>query len=288
MLFLKHFLFDSAFRRTQLLASKRFQKLFPGLYLRMLREPAHILTSGEALSRYTRLHVILRTTDAVMNVNQGRKLEKIGLHTKKDVIRMGSGSVATAAREFAARFGDDKLEVSIVADRLSKDGIELYDELFHGCRFRFESAAPGNAATFRKQIDLALRDDDKTLVAIYEDDYLTDPSAFCLAFKLFNTVQKLSGYTPHNHPDVLRNALLTRLYRIGGESFKMVHTTTCTFIAGADLIRRHRRSFYRYDGYENLSINRVWAKEVCLAPCGWTHAEHLHLSDLSPVQKLLP
>jgi len=280
-------LFDASFRRTQLLASEKFRKLFPVVHHWLGRESPYALHANGDMSRYTRLHIILRTTDAVMNATAPRGLEEIGIRTKKDVIRMGAGSVAVAARAFLDKYGADKLTVSIVADRLSDDGRELYDELFQEVPFEFVPSAPGNANTFRSQIDLASKDDDKTLVAVYEDDYLTDPKAFTTAFSLFNGVPKLCGFTPHAHPDVLRSSLLTRIYKLQGHFYKLVRTTTCTFLAGADLIRRHRRDFIRYDGYENLSINRVWMKEICLAPCCWTLAEHLHCSDLSHVQMLV-
>lgn len=279
-------LFDATFRRAQLLASERFRRLFPWVCRYMRRQARYVLKeTGPA--RYSRLHVILRTTDSVMNVNAERGLECIGIASKTDVIRKGSGSVAVATSVFSRRYDTDRIKVSIVADRLSAAGQRLYKEMFVGVSVEFVESERGNAQTFRAQINLALKDSDDTLVAIFEDDYLTDPETFYSVFELFNSIPKLCGFTPHEHPDGIRNAQPTRIYRLRGRRYKLVQTTTCTFFAGVDLIRRWRRVLLHYDGYENLSINRVWKREICISPCGWTFSEHLHRTELSMEQTLI-
>jgi hypothetical protein len=55
----------------------------------------------------------------------------------------------------------------------------------------------------------------------------------------------------------------------------------------ASKIREYERCLRVYDGWEKGSVGCAWEKEICLAPFGWTLAEHLHLSDLSPVGDLL-
>ncbi|MGN0888066.1 MAG: hypothetical protein ACI4UY_04205 [Kiritimatiellia bacterium] len=234
---------------------------------------------------YRSIHIILRTTDAVVNVNSSRDLEDIGIFTKHDVIRMGARSVFRAARRFVAKYGVEALRMTIVTDRLSAEGRRLYACFGEesGIVCQFVEADQGNAATFRRQIEVAQLDSSDTLVAIFEDDYKCDENMFCEVFDIFNATRGLLGFCPHFHPDVIRRYTAVRIYKIMGRFYQAIPKTCCTFFIGAADIAKYRRHFLRYEGWEDASINDVWQKGICLSPCARTLAEHLHRSDLSPV-----
>ena len=244
-----------------------------------------LLHEKEGGAVYTRLHVILRSTDAVVNVNSSRALECLGIVTKHDVIRAGAKTVFEAAAHFSREQGSDCLKLTIVTDRMSETGRRLYREFARQASLEceFVESAPGNAATFRRQIELALEDSDDTLVAIFEDDYACAKDIFIEVYDLFNRTNGLIGFNPHFHPNLIAVHEPVRLYKLCGKLYQSVRTTCCTFFIGASDVRKHKRSFLRYEGWENASINDVWRRGICLSPCGRTLAEHLHRSDLSPV-----
>lgn len=260
---------------------------FPVLY-RILNSKRELDLGGP--SKIVRLHVILRTTDTVMNLNATRRLEAIGIRTKNDIIRTGGCSLFAAAGRFVAKYGTDVLRITLVTDGLSAAGLSQYTDAAADAGVSFDtiqSKGHGNGPSFQTQIDVALDDDDGTLELILEDDYMLDPEVLCIAFELFVSHEKLVGFNPHFHPDRVRFQDIGRLAVSGGRLYCRVPSTCCTFFIPRTVVTRYIKSIRLYDGWEKGSIGNVWEKEICLAPLGWTLAEHLHRSDLSPVQKLV-
>ena len=256
---------------------------FPRLH-RCLQRDRSLDLGGEA--GLSRLHVILRTTDSVMNINATRQLEEIGIKTRNDVIRKGGCSLFPAAARFAQKFGKDNLKISLVVDRLSIAGMSQYKEAAAAVGLDFdvvEAGGSGNAPTFHSQIDIALRDGDDTLALILEDDYCIDPEAFSICFSVMCGHDKVIGMTPHFHPDRVHRQDVGRLSAIDGRLFCQVFSTCCTFFMPVRHMRRFEKCLRLYDGWEKGSVGVAWSKGVCLSPLGWTMAEHLHRSDLSPV-----
>lgn len=236
------------------------------------------------------LHVILRTTDSVENVNGSRHLEDIGIRSKHDVIRMGGCSLFPAARAFADRFGANRLAITIVTDRLSERGLSLYRDAASEAGISFdvvESKGPGNGPSFQTQIDIALKDADDTLALVLEDDYLLDKTVLSTAFEIMGEHSGVTGFCPHFHPDRVLCQDIGRMAALGGRLYCRIPCTCCTFFMPVADIRHFESHLRLYDGWENGSIGHAWRKSICLAPLGWTLAEHLHRHELSPVQKLV-
>lgn len=240
--------------------------------------------------RIERLHVILRTTDMVMSLNANRQLEPMGVFTKRDVIRVGGCSLFPAARKFQDEYGVENLKVTLVTDNMSNDGLSLYASAAEKERIAFdivESRGHGNGPSFQTQIDIAMKDDDRTLLLILEDDYLLDENALVIPFDLMRKHSKIIGFNPHFHPGTIRFQNFCELTVISNRLYCQVPSTCCTFFMARADLARYERDLRLYDGWENGSVNCAWQKELCLAPIGWTLAEHLHKSDLSPVQNIL-
>lgn len=260
---------------------------FPALYCKLQSRKSLKLGGSAELSR---IHVILRTTDFVMNLNASRQLEDVGIKTRNDVIRVGGCSLFPAAARFAEKHGKTAIRITLVVDRLSDVGLRQYREAACAAGMDFEvveAKAHGNGPTFQTQIDIALRGADDTLALILEDDYLLDEMAFVTCFKVMQEHSKVIGMNPHFHPDRVRFSDIGKLVAIDGKLYCRVPSTCCTFFMPVREMRRFEKFLRLYDGFEKGSVGRAWEKGICLAPLGWTMAEHLHRSDLSPVCKLL-
>ncbi len=259
---------------------------FPRLYQFLQTDKSLDLGGETCLSK---LHVILRTTDFVMNINSSRQLEEVGIKTRTDVIRVGGCSLFPAAAQFAKVYGKQNIRITFVVDRLSEEGMRQYRAAAKSENLDFgvvEAKGHGNSSTFQTQIDMALRDEDDTLALILEDDYQLDEKAFTICFKLMRDHSKVIGMNPHFHPDRVRFQDIGQLAVVDGRLFCRVPSTCCTFFMPVRQMRRFERYLRLYDGWEKGSVGCAWEKGICLAPLGWTLAEHLHRSDLSPVQKM--
>lgn len=259
---------------------------FPKVHQRFMMRKNLDLGKAQDLRK---LHVILRTTDFVMNINASRQLETFGIKSRKDVIKVGGCSLFGAAKKFVQEFGEENIRITLVVDRLSEAGMVLYKDAAQSVGLKFdvlEANGHGNGPTFQTQIDVALRDSDDTLVLILEDDYKLDELAFVTCFEVMRDNSNVAGMNPHFHPDRVRFQDVKGYAVIGKKLYGRVPSTCCTFFMTAVKIRQYEMCLRLYDGWEKGSVGCAWEKEICLAPFGWTLAEHLHLSDLSPVGDL--
>ena len=236
------------------------------------------------------LHVIMRTTDQVMNINAKRNLEDIGIITRNDVIRVGGCSLFKAAAQVAKTFGKENLCITIVADNLSEKGMTQFREAAAPTGLAFdvvEMEDHGNAPSFHKQIDIALQDPDDTLAFILEDDYLLDEASLTTCFRLMRDHDHVIGMNPHFHPDRVRRQDIGLLTAIDGKLYCRIYNTCCTFFMPVSQMRHHEKHLRAYRGWEDESVNQIWKRGICLSPLGWTLAEALHRSELSPVTSLI-
>ena len=260
---------------------------FPSVYQRFKLRKCLNLGVATGLQR---LHVVLRTTDFVMNLNATRQLEEVGIKIRNDVIRVGGCSLFPAAAHFAASFGKEKLRITLVKDRLSDVGMDQYRSAAESAGLEFEvveSKGHGNGSSFQTQVDVALQDADDTLILILEDDYKLDESALATCFKVMREHSNVIGMNPHFHPDRVRYQDIGKLVALDGKLYCQVPSTCCTFFMPVVQIRRFEKYLRLYDGFEKGSVGVAWEKGICLASLGWTLTEHLHRSDLSPVQMRL-
>ena len=237
-----------------------------------------------------KLHVILRTTDTVMNINASRNLEDIGIVTRNDVIRVGGCSLFKAGAQFARELGKENIRITIITDRLSEVGRSQYQEAAKAANLPFEmveAKGHGNGPSFQTQINIALQDSDDTLAFILEDDYQLDEDALTTCFRIMHNHSNVIGMNPHFHPDRIRRHDTGKLVIIDGKLYGQIYNTCCTFFIPVSQIRRHKKYLQVYDGWEDGSVNAVWKKGISLSPLGWTMSEALHRSELSPGTSLL-
>lgn len=237
-----------------------------------------------------KLHVILRTTDTVMNINAPRNLNDIGIITRNDVIKVGGCSLFQAGALFSQAFGKENLRITIIADRLSGTGRSQYQEAAKAVNLPFEfveAKGHGSGPTFQSQIDIALQDDDETLALILEDDYLLYDDAFITCFRIMRDHTNVIGMNPHFHPDRIHKHDTGKLVVIDGKLYGQIYNTCCTFFMPVSQMRRYEKYLRVFECWEDGSINAIWKKGICLSPLGWTMSEALHRSELSPGTSLL-
>lgn len=259
----------------------------PNIYRRYMLQKCLDIGSPTDLRK---MHVILRTTDFVMNLNASRHLEDAGIKTRNDVIQVGGCSLFPAAAKFAATYGKENIRISLVVDRLSNVGLRQYREAADAAGLEFDvidAKGHGNGPTFQTQIDIALEDADDTLALILEDDYKLEETALTTCFKVMQEHSNVIGMNPHFHPDRVRFQDFEKLVTVDGRLYCRVPSTCCTFFMPVRQMRKFEKYLRLYDGWEKGSVGVAWERGICLAPLGWTLAEHLHRSDLSPVQTLL-
>lgn len=267
-----------------------FRGHFPAIfkYFDSFKKPKG-LDIGE-ISGLKNVHVILRTTNSVMNINAPRNLDDIGIITRNDVIRVGGCSIFKAGAKFAEKYGKENIRITFVVDKLSEEGMAQYQKVADDVGLSFdvvEAKAHGNGPSFQTQIDIALQDTDETLAFIVEDDYMLDGEAIATCFQIMKDHSKIVGMNPHFHPDRVRRQDIGKLITLDGKLYCQIFNTCCTFFMPVSQIRRYKKYLQTYDGWEDGSVNSVWKRSVCLSPLGWTMAEHLHRTELSPVTELV-
>lgn len=236
------------------------------------------------------LHVILRTTDTVMNINAPRHLEDIGIVTRNDVIRLGGCSLFKAGAQFAKTYGQENLRITLVVDRLSDTGMNQYREAAEEAGLSFDvvpAKGHGSGPTFQSQIDIALQDSDETLAFILEDDYLLCDDAFTTCFRIMRDHSNVIGMNPHFHPDRVRRHDTGKLVSIDGKLYGQIFNTCCTFFMPVSSMRKYEKHLRVFECWEDGSINAIWNRGLCLSPLGWTMSEALHRSELSPVNDII-
>lgn len=261
-------------------------KLFPSIYGLFKAKALDLGNKGDL----RRLHVILRTTDQVMNINATRNLEDIGIVTRNDVIRMGGCTLFKAAEHFAQTYGKENLQITLIIDRLSDAGMNQYREAAKAANLSFdvvEAKGSGSGPTFQTQIDLALQDTKDTLAFILEDDYWLDEQSLTTCFHIMQTHSKVIGMNPHFHPDRERRQDIGKLVTIDGHLYSRIFNTCCTFFMPVREMKHYKKHLRVFECWEDGSINTIWEKGICLGPLGWTMAEALHRSELSPVTNLI-
>ena len=104
----------------------------------------------------------------------------------------------------------------------------------------------GNAATFRQQVEILLRQQDVEMVCFAEDDYLWQPGAFGEAVRFMWT--GLADFvTPYDHPDIHTTSLHRLPARpsilVRGRVWQPVVSTTLTFLTTRQTLAECRAEF---------------------------------------------
>lgn len=113
----------------------------------------------------------------------------------------------------------------------------------------------GNQATFGKQIDILLEQEESELVYFAEDDYFYLPKQFPYMVDFLRDHEDVHFVTPYDHPDcyrleIHRHPKWLRIY--GGRHWRTAASTCLTFLTRRELLRQKKAVFssYRWRNYD--------------------------------------
>lgn len=178
------------------------------------------------------------------------------------------------------RFPLSKVEWKVFADNVSEDTYAMILKYVPASRVERVSVGHG-AGTFRMAYEEAVVQDDDTLVYFLEDDYLhcsgslqrlvaVAQSGISDYFTLYDHPDKYQGKSPN--PYVVNGGEKSKVYFAGNHHWKTTDSTTMTFAAFADTLRRDKKYFWRwtvtshpYDFYIFLELKKL-AKRTLVSP----------------------
>jgi hypothetical protein len=107
----------------------------------------------------------------------------------------------------------------------------------------------GNGATFNRQLDILLQQNDSDIVYFAEDDYLYLPNQFHLMIEFLTTQSDADFISPYDHLDCYTLALHRgpKWLRVHGSHHWRTAASTClTFLTSKETLRKHERVFRGY------------------------------------------
>jgi hypothetical protein len=157
---------------------------------------------------------------------------------------------ALCVKSFRASLGGLKAKVRVLLDNCPPE----YEELFKGCfdpedleLIRLEGA--GNAATFLKQVEILLRQEDSEIVYFAEDDYFYLPGDFIRLVEFIRDGGDVDFVSPHDHPAYYFHNVSdhpNRMRTFNGRHWRSAGTACLTFLTTKTVLRRTERVFRSY------------------------------------------
>jgi hypothetical protein len=166
-------------------------------------------------------------------------------------------------------FGDNKYQLSQVClksfrESLGRLRVKLW-VLLDGCPPEYEELfrkyidprdlvilrlnGEGNHATFGRQIDILLQQEDADIIYFAEDDYFYLPNQFHLMIKFLTTQSGVDFISPYDHLDCYTLALHrgTKWLRVHGSHHWRTAASTClTFLTRKETLENHEHVFRSY------------------------------------------
>ena len=175
--------------------------------------------------------------------DHGYPKEKPDYITKENCLR-------NAVREFPL----NKVKWKVLADNVCEETYEMI------CRYiptnQIERVSVGHGAgTFRKAYEYAIMNNSDDFVYFLEDDYLHLPGAFDALIEAARC-NYVDYYTLYDHPDkygynspnpfVTSAGEKTEVYWCKMHHWKVTNSTTMTFAAFVDVLRKDKKVFWRW------------------------------------------
>jgi hypothetical protein len=107
----------------------------------------------------------------------------------------------------------------------------------------------GNRATYSKQIEILLTQDDAEFVYFAEDDYFYVPDQFALMLTFLRDRQDVDFVTPYDHPDCYHLDLHNEpewVTVFGGRHWRTAASTCLTFLTRKSTLARYQTVFQTY------------------------------------------
>lgn len=153
-------------------------------------------------------------------------------------------------RSFRNALGYLRVKVWAILDGCPPEYRELFQRYFSREDLVFvETGKIGNQATFAKQIEILLRQEDSDLVYFAEDDYVYLPGHFGLMLQFLREGHEVDFVTPYDHPDCYQLELHHEpkwLTVFDGHHWRTAASTCLTFLARRSTVAKYEHTLRTY------------------------------------------
>lgn len=198
--------------------------------------------------------------------------------------------LANAVKEFPL----DKVEWHILADNISDKTYQMILKYVPAEVVKSVSVGHG-AGTFRMVYEEAMLQDDDALVYFLEDDYLHIPgsldilreAAECNYTDYLTLYDHPDKYSNEKNPYVTHEGESSRVYWCGHRHWKETNSTTMTFAAFADVLKKDKKTFrnwtkdrHPWDFVLFTDLRKMSGRRLsCPIPSCSTHGEQSSLAN---------
>ena len=153
-------------------------------------------------------------------------------------------------RSLRNSLGSLRVKMWAILDGCSAEYRSLFERYFPVRDLTFISLdAAGNRATYTKQIEILLTQQDAEYVFFAEDDYFYLPDQFTLMLKFLRDRQDVDFVTPYDHPDCYHLDLHNEpkwVTVFGGHHWRTAASTCLTFLTRKSTLARYLTVFQTY------------------------------------------
>jgi hypothetical protein len=140
-------------------------------------------------------------------------------------------------------------KITVLLDNCPPEYFKLFEKYLFDQEFEL-IALPGlgNGATFGKQMDLLLEQNDSELIYFAEDDYFYEKDAFKKLIDLFKK-SNIDFATPYDHDDIYKLDLHkapSHILLSNDHHWRTVRSTTMTFMTRKDILKKTEKIFRSY------------------------------------------
>ena len=256
--------------------------------LRMFNTPhkvwvgLHLLAANLRRNHFRQKRKVRKTVLYYRICDHGYPKEKPDYFTKEYCL-------ANAVKEFPV----NKVEWHVLADNISEDTFLMIRKYIPEDVIKRVSVGHG-AGTFRMVYEEAILQEDNTLVYFLEDDYLHIPhsldilkeAAECNYTDYLTLYDHPDKYSNQTNPYVTHEGESTIVYWCGHRHWKETNSTTMTFAAFADVLKKDQKTFWNWtkgrhpwDFVLFTDLRKMSGRRLsCPIPSCSTHGEAQYLS----------
>lgn len=175
----------------------------------------------------------------------------IGLPFSEDKLRLSE----ICLRSFKESLGNLRVKLWAVLDGCPEEYTTLFQKYFDaGDLVLLPLPGVGNQATFGKQIEILLRQEDSDLIYFAEDDYFYLPGQFPLMLGFLRDGEGVDFITPYDHPDCYQLDLHHEpkwVTVFAGHHWRTAASTCLTFLTRKNTLARYESTLRTYSRGNN-------------------------------------
>jgi hypothetical protein len=164
-------------------------------------------------------------------------------------------------KTFVKALGNLRVKIWVILDNCPTE----FDTLFHSYFSKSDlelihCPQIGNHATFKKQIDILINQDDSEYIYFGEDDYIYLPDSFPKMLSLIKNNPDVHFVNPYDHREYYHFNLHNHHYSIkyyAQQHWRTAVSTTCTFLTSKRILKQTWKVFNTYYTHKNYD-HSIW------------------------------